>query len=175
MLGDPHLPLLVAMTLWVSFTIGFIVWFIAPATDVAEAKAMPLVVIFFLLPITWGMSDYRNGEIKREKLDALQHAFHARFPVSEILSMYECMRLVPPIFWDEYTKLPVADVNKATNQEFRNRASSYHVLDSRIHQRMVLTIAVIAVVAATPSLAFLFLEGTLIEWLRDLFVTPAPP
>ena len=156
----------------------FTVWFISPATTpvAVEPKTILLPLAgFFLIPISWGMSDYRNGETKRGKLDALRPAFHARLSVSEILSMYECLRLVPPVFWNEYTELPEAQLNRATNQEFRNRAGSYHVLGSQIHQRMTLTIAVIAVVVAAPSLAFLFLEGTVTQWLRDLFTATAPP
>ena len=177
-LSDPSLPLLIIATLWASFTIWFIIWFIAPATTpvAVEPKAILLpLILFSLVPVSWGMSDYRHGETKRGKLDALRPTFHNRFSVSEILSMYECLRWAPPVFWDEYTELPEAQINKATNQEFRNRASSFHLLNNQIHQRMALTIAVIAVAAAAPSLAFLFLEGTLTQWLRDLFTVPAPP
>ena len=168
----------IVATIWATVTIVFIVRVIAPATTPISveprATLLPLAA-FFLVQISWIMSDYRHGETKRDKLDALRPIFHARFSVSEILSMYECIRLAPSVFWNEYKGLPEWRISRATNQEFRNRASSYHVRDSQIHQRTAIIIAVIAVLAATPSLAYLLLEGTLTESISDLFKAPDPP
>ena len=160
-----------------SLTIGGIFWLIAPATapiSVEPTTTAIYLAIFFWMPVYGGMQDYRNAENKRERLDALHPAFHARFPVSEILSMYECLRLAPAIFWQEYSKLPDGRINTATNQEFRTRVNSFHLLDSQINQRMMLAVAVIAIIAVVPSLTFLFLEGTLIDWIRELFTVPTP-
>ena len=37
-----------------------------------------------------------------KKLDDLKEAFHERFSISELLSMYEGLRPAPPLFWEEY-------------------------------------------------------------------------
>ena len=177
-LGDQSLLLSIIASLWASFTIVFFVWFVSPATTPVEVGSNVTLLslpVFFLMPISWGMSDYRHGETKRRKLDALRPAFHDLLSVSEILSMYECLRLAPSVFWNEYAELLEGQINRATNHEFRSMASSYHLRDSQIHQRMALTFAVIAVAAAAPSLAFLLLEGTLTDWLRDLFTATTPP
>ena len=161
-----------------SLTIGGIFWFIAPATTpiaIEQTTVALYLAIFFGMPAYGGMLDYRNAETKRERLDALHPAFHARFPVSEILSMYECLRLASPVLWHEYTRLPEGQINKATNQEFRNRASSFHLRESQVNQRLMLIVGVVAVAAILPSLTFLVLEGTLTDWLRDLFAAPATP
>ena len=175
--GTTGLPFLVVETIWACFTIWVTIWKIARATTPFSVEPTELLITFaacFLMPFLWVSSGYRNGETKREKLDALRPTFHARFSVSEILSMYECLRLSPPVFWNEYTELPEWEINKTTNQEFRNRVSSYHLLDSQIHQRVALIIAVIAVLVAAPSLAYLFAEGTLTDWLGDLFTEVDP-
>ena len=176
-LGEPNPFSSIIATLWASFTIGFIIWFIAPATTPIEVepKSTLASLASFLLPVSWGMSDYRHGETKREKLDALGPAFHTRLPISEILSMYECLRFVPPVFWKEYTELPEVQINSATNQEFRNRTSPYQVLESQIAQRVALTIAVVALAVAALSVASLFLEGTPMQWFNDLFTAPTSP
>ena len=176
--GERDLPNLIFTTFWVIATILFSVWFILPATTPIEMEPTTTVLtlgVFLWAPIYWSLADYQDGEKRRGKLDSLGHSYHARFSVSEILSMYECLRLAPPVFWHEYETLPDAQINRRTNDEFRKMTSSYHVLGSQIHQRIALFIAVVAVVAATPSLAFLFLEGTITQWVRDLFTTAASP
>lgn len=176
--GDSTLLWLINATILGFLSIGGIFWYIAPATTPITVDPMPTAIYLALslgLPVYGGVLDHRGLETRREKLDALHPAFQARFPVSEILSMYECLRSTPPLFWHEYTELPERQINKATNQEFRNRASSYHLLESQINQRIMLTVGVVAVIAAVPSLTFLFLEGTLIQWLSDLFTAPTPP
>ena len=73
-IGDQSLSLLIVATLWASLTIFFFFWFISPATkpDAVGSNATLLSLpVFFLVPVSWGMSDYRHGETKRGKLDAL--------------------------------------------------------------------------------------------------------
>ena len=175
-LGGGDLTWLILATLWSSLTIMFILWFIAPATTPIEVEPWNMILpllAFFWMPVTFGMSDYRNGEIKREELDSLHPAFHARFPASEILSMYACLSTVPPVFWREYSTLPDSQINKATNQEFRDRVFSYRALESEKQYRKMMSIGLLAVAAAVPTLAFLVLEGTLTQWLNGLFTAPS--
>ena len=98
-LGGGGLTWLVIATLWSSLTIWFIIWFMASATTPIEVEPKKMILpllAFFWMPVSFGMSDYRRGEQKREALDSLHPAFHARFPVSEILSIG---RLVSPLRW----------------------------------------------------------------------------
>ena len=177
-LGGGGLTWLVIATLWSSLTIWFIIWFIASATTPIEVEPkimlLPLLA-FFWMPVSFGMSDYRRGEQKREALDSLHPAFHARFPVSEILSMYVCIKTAPPVFWQEYRSLPESQINKSTNREFRDRVDSYRVFDREVQHRTTLAVAVVAVAAAVPTLTYLFLEGTLTQWIRDAFTAPMLP
>ena len=77
-------------------------------------NAIPLAMRRIFLP------QGENG-----KLDALRPVFHARFPVTEILSMYECLKVAPRIFWEEYTNLPAVQINESTNRRFRERVTPY--------------------------------------------------
>ena len=177
-LGEADLTWLILASLWTSLTISFIVWVIAPATTPIEVEPIRMILpllAFFWMPVTFGMTDYRRGEQRREALDSLHPAFHARFPVSEILSMYACLMTAPPVFWQEYRSLPESQVNRATNREFRDRVSSYRVFDREVQHRTTLSVAVVAVAAAVPTLAYLFLEGTLTQWISNVFTAPALP
>ena len=177
-LGDVGPVVVIFATLVTSCTIWFIIWFIAPATTPIPVNPKEMIVplvAFFLFAVSGGMSDYRFGETRREQLDSLHPAFHARFPASEILSMHACLSTAPPVFWREYSALPDAQINKATNQEFRDRVSSYRVLESEKQYRKMLVIGLVAVAAAVPTLAFLILEGTLTQWLNGLFTAPRLP
>ena len=127
--GESTLFWLISGAVLGSLTIGGIFWPIASATspiNVEPTTTAMYLALSLLAPAYWGMQDYRVAETKRERLDALHPAFHARFPVTEILSMYECLRLAPPVFWQEYTQLPEGRINTATNQEFRTRVNPTH-------------------------------------------------
>ena len=176
-LGDPgYLGLMaVITTLWGSFAIWVLVWHIEPSTASMELEPRAIAVgfaMYFFLPAYFVMNDHWQDERRRERLDALHPAFHARFPVSEILSMDECLRLAPYIFWEEYTSLPESRINKATNEEFRHRVAPYQASSGMVNQRMMLTLAVVAVLVTVPSLVYLILEGTLSEWFSDTFLAP---
>ena len=120
--------------------------------------------------------NYRELVLKRRELDALGLVFHERFPASEILSMYECMRAAPRVFWEEYANLPAVQVTEATNRKFRERAAPYAVDQSQTAQRTNLAVAVVAVVVAlfvaVPTVFDLLTGGaSLLEWLHGLFST----
>ena len=177
-LGSGDFTWLVIATLWSSLTIWFIIWFIAPATTPFEVEPKKMILpllAFFWMPVTFGMSDYRRSEQKRKALDSLHPAFHARFPVSEILSMYACLMAGHPVFWQEYRSLPESLINKTTNREFRDRVNSYRVFDMEVQHRTTLIVAVVAVAAAVPTLAYLLLEGKLTKWISDVFTAPMLP
>ena len=52
---------------------------------------------------------------------------------------------------------------------------SYRVFDREVQHRTTLAVAVVAVAAAVPTLTYLFLEGTLTQWVSDVFTAPMLP
>ena len=68
-------------------------------------------------------------DARLEMFESLRPVLRNRFTVTEILSMRECLRVAPRIFWEEYTNLPAVQVNEATNRKFRERAAPYRHLE----------------------------------------------
>ena len=93
-------------------------------------------------------------------------SFHARFRVTEILSMYECLKVAPSIFWEEYTNLPAVQINEATNRRFRERVAPYSNRTNENIQRAILRVTIIAVVLATLTVVQLVIDGAWIQWLQ---------
>ena len=85
---------------------------------------------------------------KVQALDNLKAAFHQRFAVTELLSMYETLRQAPDLFWEEYTQLPDEAVREETNREYRVRAEPYRNAQSRQENRLAITIATLTLIAA---------------------------
>lgn len=75
------------------------------------------------------------------KLDGLNEAFHQRFPVSELLSMYEGLRPAPPLFWEEYANLSDEQISLETNRSYRERAAPYGHTQSSKYNRIVIVVA----------------------------------
>ena len=78
-----------------------------------------------------------------KKLDDLKEAFHERFSISELLSMYEGLRPAPPLFWEEYANLPDDKINHETNHSYRERAAPYGHSQSSKYNRIVIVVAVL--------------------------------
>ena len=130
---------------------------------------LPMVI---WMGIQWGIWDLRYAEGRIARLESLRPIFHNKFTVTEILSMRECLRAAPDVFWEEYANLPDVQVNEATNRKFRERAAPYQTRDSEIIQRMMLSATVVAIFLAIPSLMFIMLEGTLADWFSKWFTSP---
>ena len=87
------------------------------------------------------------------KLDDLGEAFHRRFPVSELLSMYESLRPAPPLFWEEYAGLTNEDISEETNRSFRRRALPYSNIQSGRYNRTIIVVAVLTLLLTGASAA----------------------
>lgn len=92
-----------------------------------------------------------------EDLEGLGEVFHQRFARSELLSMYEALRLAPRLFWEEYSKLSEHEISEQSNNKYRMRAAPYLHKQSSRYSRLGISVATIA----------LALSGLL--WLIDLF------
>ena len=78
-----------------------------------------------------------------QKLDRLGEAFHHRFFVSELLSIYEALRPAPSLFWEEYTNLSDEQITMETNRSFRERAAPYGHIQSSRYNRIVIVVAIL--------------------------------
>lgn len=137
----------------------------APFRD-HPSNLIALWLVVLLMPFLWRLAEYSSYKTKMEQLDALRPVFHARFPVTEILSMYECLKVVPRIFWEEYTNLPAVQINEATNRRFRERVAPYSNRTNENIQRAILWATIIAVLLATLTVVQLVIDGAWIQWLQ---------
>ena len=112
-------------------------------------------------------------DARLEMFESLRPVFRNRFTVTEILSMRECLRVAPRIFWEEYTNLPAMQVNEATNRKFKERAAPYQARRGEVTQRTMLLVAVAAALLAVPTLLYVLLEGTLVASFTGWFVSPS--
>ena len=87
------------------------------------------------------------------KLDDLGEAFHQRFPVSELLSMYESLRSAPPLFWEEYAGLTDDEISEEANRSFRRRARPYRNIQSGRYNRIIIAVAVLTLLLTAASAA----------------------
>ena len=78
--------------------------------------------------------------------------------------MYECLRVAPRIFWEEYQSLPEAQVNEGTNRKFRERAAPYRSGGGNVLQRRAFAIAVLAVLAAVGTFIDASIDGGIVGW-----------
>ena len=82
---------------------------------------------------------------KTKTLDDLREVFHQRFSPSELLSVYEALRLAPPLFWEEYSGLPANQVSEQTNRNFRERAAPYGHSQSMRYHRIVIVLVILSI------------------------------
>lgn len=102
---------------------------------------------FFFLGFILGaaIESQRFEDVRRKikRLEGLREAFHDRFSVSELLSVYESLQHSPPIFWEEYAQIPDEEINEETNRKFRERAVPYRYSQSSKHNRILMIVAVL--------------------------------
>ena len=123
-------------------------------------------LVVFLLSVIWVLQELSTLDRKRQHLDELRPVFHRRFSVSELLSMYECLKVAPRVFWDEYKDLPDVQVSDATNRKFRERAAPYEAKGGDTLQRKFLIIAVATVLLAVLT----FVEASIGDGVVGWFV-----
>lgn len=125
----------------------------------------------------------RNFGAHKSKAEALRCVSGAggRSSDLELIAMYDCLHApgVPASFWEEYRKLRAVRDSTATNRRFREMAAPYGALETARLQRMVLLVAVLAmllaVLVALPSVVSLLTDGaSVIEWLRGVFGPSVP-
>ncbi|MXZ90164.1 MAG: hypothetical protein F4W95_00580 [Chloroflexi bacterium] len=120
--------------------------------------------VAFLVSIIWVLQEHTIFDRKRQALDDLRPTYRQRFTPSELLSMYECLRAAPPLFWREYQNLPDVQVTEATNQKFRERAAPYSSRGSNVLQRRAFIAAVVAVLAAVGTFVEASIGGGIVQW-----------
>lgn len=133
--------------------------------------SIPYLVLVIAMGFQWGWWDYSTTTRRMGMFESLPPVFRARFPVTEILSMYECLRAAPDIFWENYISLPAVQVNETTNRKFRERAAPYQIHQGEVTQRALLLVGVAAVLIAVPTLLYVLLEGRLLGSISDWFVS----
>ena len=142
---------LTAFCLWMSLIEGAL----PPIGEEAEGgdETTVVIAVYALLAgsaIEWVR--FRKIRAKQQSLDCLRPVFHARFPASELLSMYECMRDAPRLYWDEYANLPAVEVNEANNQRFRERVAPYrHSQLDHLQRVAIIAALVAAALAVVPT------------------------
>ena len=163
-------PALLLLVIWSLWTLPIVVTTLAPIiTDATGFLNTPGQIVLlwlaaFLASIVWVLQEQSRLDRKRRDLEVLRPTYHQRFPVSELLSMYECLRVAPRAFWEEYKNLPDVQVSEATNRKFRERAAPYSNSRGNVFQRRSFTIAVLAVLAAVFTFAEASIDGGLLEW-----------
>ena len=170
--NPPHAGLTAIMAIWCAVGIGIYVWLVLPIIGGLETNIFFAIATIF--PMSRVFDDLRDDRLEQEKLDALRPMFRKRFPRSELLSMYQCMKEAPRILWQDYTRLPDTEVNEETNRKFRERAASFVVHSSATMQRISLTFAVAAILVsvgiAIPAIFSWFLgDQSFFDWYRQAF------
>ena len=164
-----HIPMLVLLALWSFWTLGFALSFmpaIVATTGFLDTPG-PLVLFWpvaFLASTLWVLQEHDALGRKRRELAGLRQVYHQRFPVSELLSMYECLRVAPRVFWEEYKDLPAVQVNETTNRRFRERAAPYSSRGGDGFQRKTLIVAGVAVLVAALTFIETSIDGGSVAW-----------
>ena len=128
-----HLPVLPLMAVWSLWTLGTTMTTFAPviagATGLLDTPGQIILfwLLAFLVSLIWVYSEHDTFDRKRRELEGLRPIYRQRFPASELMSMYDCLRVAPRVFWEEYKDLPDVQVSEATNRRFRERAAPYRV------------------------------------------------
>ena len=173
-------------------TLIFSVWFVFSALtaynlalpviagligDMGQAVLLSTWLLILMMAILWHHERVRKANRKIQELDSLDPVFHQRFAPSELLSMYECMSLAPPLFWTEYKNLKEWQISEATNRRYRERVAPYNIREHSTLQRIALwlTLATILLAAITAIYGLLTGDPQLPEWFRTLFGTDLGP
>ena len=156
---------------WVALSVGWIVSVVfttlcaVPALDDAKIifdRTQRLVWVDWLIYLLfvsisgffWVPLDRHDVDERIKRVESLNAVFRKRFKVSELLSINECLKAAPDIFWKEYSDLPDRQINETTNQKFREWAAPYRARRGEATQRMILVVAVVAILLAAFALAW---------------------
>ena len=163
-----HIKILPIWALWSIWTFPVVVATMAPVIAKATGyldtlwQLILLWTLMFLASITWVLQEHSGIDRKRQELGSLRSVYRLRFKVSELLSMYECLRVAPRVFWEEYKCLPDVQVTETTNRKFRERAAPYSNSGANVLQRRSLIIAVLAVIVAVLTFAEASIDGGIV-------------
>ena len=160
------MPLLALCSLW---TLGLAMAFVRVITATTRFldTPVPFVLIWpsvFPASIIWVLQELDALDRKRRELEGLRDVYRRRFPVLELLSMYDCPGLAPRVFWEGYKKLPDVQMHEATNRRFRERAAPYDGGLGDSFQRKALIISGVAVLVAALTVVEASIEGGSVEW-----------
>ncbi len=172
LLGDSHILMLLFLGLWFGYSAYLAAVAAVPVLGLVwpryseQTELVALWIVAFLAVVQWRTLSCLALAERKRTLDALPAAFHGLFPVSEIISMRECLRVAPENFWEEYISLPDRQVSEATNRKFRDRAASYEAASSRSTQRISLLVAVLSAIVAATALFWVLLGPELLQWFQ---------
>ena len=95
----------------------------------------------------------RTGDILTtvKRLDELRAEFHDHFSPSELISVRECLRHSPSLFWEEYSNLPVESINATTNEKYRELAEPFRHRQALKHNRSTVVLAIVGLAIAAIS------------------------
>ena len=165
-----HVAMSPLLALWSLWTLGITMTTFAPvvgeATNFLDTPVQIILfwLVAFLVSVAWVNNEHDAFDRKRRELEKLRPVYRRRFPASELLSMYDCLSVAPPVFWEEYKDLPYMQVNEATNRKFRERAAPYAAQGGDALQRKTLIIAVAAVLVAVVTFIEAFFDSGLVGW-----------
>ena len=165
-----HIAMLPLLALWSLCTIPAVVATAAPiiakSIGFLDTTVQQVLVwlVAFLSATAWVFLEHDAIDRKRQELESLRSIYRRRFPVTELLSMYECLRVAPRIFWEEYKDLPDVQISEATNQKFRERAAPFSSSGGNTLQRRAIVIAVFAVLAAVVTFVDASIDGGIVGW-----------
>lgn len=169
-------PDAVAAALWSPISLVITISVVAPVIvgSTPFLNTTGQLVIYWILValsvIAWALQDHSAFDKKRAEIAGLRSTFRKRFPRSELLSMYECLKSAPDVFWQDYKKLPDVQISETTNNKFRERTAPYANWGSNVVQRRALLIAGAAALVAILTFVEASLDGGSVEWVvRELF------
>ena len=144
-----------AISLILTFYLAFLSTALVTEATTSAIDRLQTTLLFAIYAVFIGfMVEYqRFNEISEmtKKLDDLKAPFHEKFPISELLSMYEELRLAPPLFWEEYAGLTDDQVGQQTNRIYRERAAPYGRSRSIRYNKIVIVVAALTLLVAAIS------------------------
>ena len=149
--GKPFIGWGIALTVGAVYTSTFAFFSTFSITEGSRNEVDQASYTFLLFLIAWALGF--NFEAQRteavlrkvERLEGLREVFRNRFRPSDLLSVYESLKHAPPLFWDEYTQLADEEINEETNQKYRERAGPYRYSLSIRHNRVIISLGVLAI------------------------------
>ena len=142
---------------------------IESVNEVMEGSSFGLLLFYclvmMLMPLVLEWQLVQELKKTADELDDLNPLFRCRFSPAELLSMYHAMKGAPPIYWNEYIKLPDHVISDRANKRYRDMVASYYARKNQRTQNLILGIALVAVAISLPPLIVAIVDA---GWIRDL-------